>query len=530
VTDDSPLLDSDRRRSLARVAGNSGWNLIAFLVGIIANLLALPFVIHRIGIFQFGICGLFIAIATPLSLVGTILGLSTAQGIARFGSQRDRVAIAEFCSTIIAIGLVSIAATGTLLVLISPPIARILYPRYEPMVHSIWLVSITLGCGWMAQQLSLLMQGVHVACQAYRRIATINGLGAIGGPVLIFVIVSGRPDVEGYILALALGYALTALFWLISTAASFSWCLVRPQVHRTMTRLIGAFTGWQLLAQLAGNVATQVDRYLLGSWVSPNAVGYYNISQRLEEVAYIGVLRAGEALFPQFSVNASENLQRQADIFFRASWMLNLVAAIVMAPLLPWAPSLLLVWVGPGSSVYSVPVLQLLTVGGLLGCAGNVFGLYALGVAKTRYTALLSVVAAVTTGITSTLVLRKFGFPAAGVGGVVGMVVNLGLICVLIRRHFGAHAERGRIFAAILMPIGVALTIGGGLAVIGVPIQTTWLRVIIGYAATSSIIALAVVILTGLTRHGQSSLSDLRRLARLPLTWAGSLLKSGTGS
>src|ERR1019366_2620123 len=146
-----------------------------------------------------------------------------------------------------------------------------------------------------------------------------NGLGAIGGPLLIFGVVSARPDVEGYILALALGYGLTTLLWTISTLARFPWCLARPRVHSHMSRSIAAFTGWQMLAELVANVAGQIDRYLLGAWVSPIAVGYYNVAQRLEEVAYIGVLRAGDALFPQFSVNASEALDRQSEIFFRAS-------------------------------------------------------------------------------------------------------------------------------------------------------------------------------------------------------------------
>jgi len=298
------------------VAGNSVWNLLAFAVGVVANLITLPFVVQRLGISQFGICGLLIALATPFSLVGTTLGQSAAQGIARHMSQGDRVALSEFCATIITIGVVSIAGIGLLLGLMAPIIARGVFPKYGSSFQSIRLISMTLAFGWMAQQLSLLMQGVHVACQSYRRIATVTALGAIGGPLLVFGIVGARPDVEGYILALALGYGLTTLLWLVSIVASFPWCLARPDMHPRMTKSIAAFSGWQMLAQLVANMANQIDRYLLGAWVSANAVGYYNVSQRLEEVAYIGVIKTGDALFPQFSVNASETVERQSEIFF----------------------------------------------------------------------------------------------------------------------------------------------------------------------------------------------------------------------
>jgi O-antigen/teichoic acid export membrane protein len=525
VTADPPAYAGDRRRPLALVAGNSGWNLVAFLVGIIANLITLPFVIKRIGIFQFGICGLFIALATPLSLIGTTLGQSTAQGIARYRSQDDRVAVTEFCATMLAIGLTAIVLAALLLGSLTPVIAAWLYPKLDSAMLSIWVVSATLACGWSAQQLSLMMQGIHIACQSYRRIATINALGAVASPFLIIGTVSLRPDVEGYILALALGYGAVTLFWAISTLTSFSFCLVRPHVHRSMTRSIAAFTGWQMLAQLVASLANQIDRYLLGAWVSPAAVGYYNVAQRLEEVAYIGVLRAGDALFPQFSVNAENSLERQAEIFFRASWMLNLLAAIVMAPLLPWARSLLLIWVGPGTSEQSTLVLQVLTAGGLVGCVGNVFSLYALGVARTRYIAMLSVVSAATTATASILLLRRFGFAAAGVGGMLGMLANATVVILLTRHHFRGQATAGRVYSAVLLPIGTALAFAGGLAAIGMPIQHSWPKLVLAYMATSLAIMVAIVILTGFTREGRISLLDLRRLAQLPFAWLSNWLR-----
>jgi O-antigen/teichoic acid export membrane protein len=527
VTHENELPEGAGRKRLALVAGNSVWNLLAFAVGIAANLLTLPFVLQRLGISQFGICGLWIALSAPLTLVGTTLGQSAAQGIARSRSRGDRVATTEFCATMIVIAIVGIAGMGLLLGLIAPSIATGLFPRSSPSPHVLRLTSMTLALGWMAQQLSLLMQGVHVACQSYRRIAAVTALGSIGGLLLVFGIVGARPDVQGYILALALGYGLTALLWFISTLVSFPWCLTRPLVYPQMIKSIAAFTGWQMLAQLVANMAGQIDRYLLAAWVSANAVGYYNVSQRLEEVAYIGVIRTGDALFPQFSINAAESLSRQSEIFFRASWMLNLIAGMVIAPLLAWAPSVLGVWVGSETSLFATPVLQVLTLGGMLGCAGNVFTLYALGVAKTRYTALLSVTTAVTTTLASILLLRAFGFAAAGVGGVAGMLIYVAVMIWLTHRHFGNYGHARRICSAIVLPIGTSLAVAALLMAVKIPIQNSWPRVIIGYALTSLLIMFSVVLVSAVTRDGRESRADLWRLAHLPLSWINSLVPHG---
>jgi O-antigen/teichoic acid export membrane protein len=241
------------------------------------------------------------------------------------------------------------------------------------------------------------------------------------------------------------------------------------------------------------------------------------------------VLKTGDALFPQFSANADANPKRQAEIFFRASWMLNLIAAMILAPLLPCAPSLLLVWVSPATSTFAAPVLQVLTVGGLLGCVGNVFSLYALGLAKTRYTALLSTTTAVTATLASVLLLRRFGFAAAGMGGVVGMLAYVAVVISLTRRHFGRHGNVGRIAMAVVSPIGIGLLDAGGLAALGLPVQTTWPRVISLYVGISLLVMLSIVLMAALTHGGRKSLNDLRRIVTLPGAWIGGSWKSGSG-
>lgn len=497
--------------------------MIAFLVGVVSNLVTLPFVIRHLGILQFGICGLFIALSTPLSLVGMALGQATAQGLARFRSQADQAPIVEFCSTVLAIGSLSVVAVGVMLCLVSPPIVRVLSPAYNGVVHSITTVSLTLSLGWVAQQLSFMLQGVHVGCQAYRRIATVNTLSALGTAALIITLVHRTPEVEGYIAALAAGYTLTLILWAGSIAAGFRWFAVRPRLTRAMSRSIGAFVGWQMLAQLVANVSNQVDRYLLGAWVNPSAVGYYNVSQRVEEVAYIGVLRAGDVLFPQFSQNADAAIERRASIFLRACWMLNLLAAMVLAPLLPWASSLLLVWVGNDTAHHAAPVLRVLTLSGLLGCAGNVFGLYALGIAKTRYIAVLSLTTAVTSATATVLLLRYYGFAAAGMGGAVAMLAYLSVIVGLTLHHFRGSVSAMSLLTSVLLPIACGLFVAVALWLMPMPQPESWLSLSTAYFSTSLLILLLTAALTACLPTGRISLRDLAGILQLPKVWLSRL-------
>ena len=133
---------------------------------------------------------------------------------------------------------------------------------------------------------------------------------------------------------------------------------------------------------------------------------------------------------------------------------------------------------------------------------------------------------ALTTTLASFLLLRRFGFAAAGMGGVLGMLANCSVMILLTRIHFGPHGRVARLTTAVILPIGAALSVAGGLALFGVPMQHTWLRMMIGYAATSMLIMLAIVSLAALTTEGRISLMDLRRLARLPLAWSAGFIRS----
>ena len=127
------------------------------------------------------------------------------------------------------------------------------------------------------------------------------------------------------------------------------WCgewVARPAFHRGPLGGLVNLGGWQFAAQCGSLIAGQADRYLLGAFLAPQFVGYYTIAQRLEEAMYIGVLKIGEILFPFFSSVQKESDDRIADLLFRASWVLNLLAAIVLGALIPVAGPLLYAWTG----------------------------------------------------------------------------------------------------------------------------------------------------------------------------------------
>ena len=123
-----------------------------------------------------------------------------------------------------------------------------------------------------------------------------------------------------------------------------------------------------MAAQGGGLFAAQADRYLLGALLAPQFVGFYTVAQRLEEAVYIGVLKVGEILFPFFSALQRESSERKADLLFRSSWVLNVLAASALGALIPVAGPLLHLWTGAEVAAQAQRVLVVLSIAGMLGC------------------------------------------------------------------------------------------------------------------------------------------------------------------
>jgi len=499
-------------RSIVAVAKNSSWNLAAFATTIGVNLIMLPYVVRLLGIRQFGVCGLLISFCAPFTVIAATLSQTTCQSVARYRARGDWAAVRQVCATANALAITCLSAGALLLLCILLIASRRLLNTDGSSSAPALLVTALLLCGWIAQQTSQLIQGIHVACMAYRRIATISATCALLGLGVTFTLVTLMPSVLGYIAALAAVQLVTLLAWLWSAYASFRWCLVAPNTVAEVRKSMLAFSGWLSFSQLVTAFSAQSDRYALGVWSRTVAVGYYNIAMRILEAASSVMLRAGDSLFPHFSAKITDDVNSDAHFFVNACWLMNLVAAAVIAPIFPLAPYLIRDWVDAGAAVNATGVLRTLIVAGILANASYVFKQYLLGAAMTRRLALLGVVTGVVAALTALLLVPKFGLRAAGISAVTSMSIQLVIVIYLIREHFGSAITAGRLFNSTLIPVGTAFGMALLLAHYGTFSVVGWPRLIALYLIEGLAIICGIFLLNSLTRDGRALLANLLRL------------------
>jgi O-antigen/teichoic acid export membrane protein len=445
------------KKSPTDLLGNSAWNAIAFAVAVALNLVILPFVVFRLGVAAFGVAGLVTACVAPALAFSNALALSTTRELAQRLGPSERADARGFFATAL---MLALGAGGLIVIffaLAGAPLARLGFHLSGPAADDLRLAFVLASAGWLCQCLSVIFLALFTARQDYRRVASISIISTVVATSSMLLLIPRWPQASTFLGCQALGFAtslLLAFGW--SRRVVGDW-LARPAIDREALGDLVKLGGWQLAAQGGALIAAQADRYLLGALLQPQFVGFYTIAQRLEEAVYIGVLRVGEILFPFFSALQKEADDRKADLLFRSSWMLNVLAASALGGLIPIAGPLLHLWTGAEVAAEAQRVLVILSIAGILGSSSNVFAFYLLAQGRSSSNALISLLTGVFTLATSAIALPYFGWQAAGWSACIGMIAQMATVVILLRRHFRLTGMWLRLIHFVLMPIGVGI-------------------------------------------------------------------------
>jgi O-antigen/teichoic acid export membrane protein len=506
----------DRRMARAsnswRLINNSAWNAAAFGIGAALNLLVLPFALHRLGVAAFGVAGLIAACIAPAMIFSNALSLAAAREFAQWLTAEQRDEARNVFASALLLALVVGVSIVLLLVLGGPPLARLAFHLTAETAPDLGLTFAFGAAGWFCQCLATVFLALFVARQDYARISSISIFNVVVATGAMLLLIPQRPLASTFLGCQALGFAASLAAALFLSSRSLGGWLAAPAFHRSAADRLVRFGIWQLLAQ-GGSVATaQVDRYLLGALLAPQFVGFYVIAQRLEEAVYIGILKIGEILFPFFSVLQNETADRKADMFFRSSWVLNVLAASALGGLIPTAGSLLTLWTGAGVADQTEQLLVVLSIAGILGCSANVFAFYLLANGKSRYNALISLVTTAFTLATSCIVLPLFGWTAAGWSTCAGMSAQIVTIAWLLRETFDRAQVWSRVSHLVAAPLLAGIVTALLLRHVVDPHlfqQPHWWSVAVLYGLSAAIILVAVVAVSQIGPYGAACRQDI---------------------
>lgn len=491
----------------ARLLSNSRWNLLAFGVALIVNILMIPIAIAAIGLEAFGAAGLVLAVYAPFTLVGTVIGQGLVRELAPRMVTGDRDACVRILSAALVIALIGCVLVVAVLSLVGSNLMGLL-TRHAQARTDWTLALLVCGLGWVAQQGCLILQSAVSATQNYGRLAIASSIGAVIGAAAVVLATRAMPNTTGFLLGVSIGFVMTTLVltWLVRQ--DMAWLIQFRLWQPSDWRVLIEFGKWQGLAHFAGAVGNQTDRYVLGVLSPLSVVGQYNVAMRLQEVVHMGVLKVTEVLFPHFSVAASDPLNERARFFVRASWLLNLVAVVCLAPLIPLADSLITLWISAEAAEGSAPMLRTLATAGVIGGGINVYIYFAMASGQSARIASMNIAHSIVLAASSVLLIALIGPVAAGAGYVLANLLRLAIATQYTSEYFKTVLRTSVLLQCTVPPLAGGMLGAWLLAGAQVASPTNWLWLAFEYALIAITVAAMAVICTAVSHEGRRLLRD----------------------
>lgn len=340
-----------------------------------------PFMIHRLGDFQFGIYTLAFSAVGYFELLAQGIRSTLQRFVGLMSGKQDRHALNAVFTNALALSLIISILLIALFVGLSQVLPAFFKLRHDQQYLFAWLLillGLNLGPGIPAALLGSYLCGLN-------RFDLFNLLTILrqGVRTGLIVVVLLRGD----------GVLAVAVCVLISTLVCFpiNWWMIRridPELRFITRRLniqtsweLLAFTFWTLLNNAGAILRDSTDSLVIGRVLNAALITPFAVASRL--VAYFRPMITSmvSPLLPRLSNLEGQGRRKEIQRLFLSMTRMSALASLAIGSLLViHGRSIILLWVGP-RYVSSYPILVLLTVGAVAsaGQFGTLQTLTALG-------------------------------------------------------------------------------------------------------------------------------------------------------
>ena len=422
------------------VIRNTLFNNIGYFWQLLVSLLLIPFIIHRIGMEQFGIWVLLEVVVIYLSLLDfTGIGGAFVKYIAEYHARKDF----KKCNQVINLGwayyTVFWIIMAILVYLLRKPILRLfdfpsdLSSTISVVFLGILLISLIRGSFAVFRSVLLGVQRMDITN--------------------IIAILASLVNAAGVILFLSLGFGLKGLVMSGLIVAVFTIILQTIFAYKTLPQL--KFRPFSFskdifkktfvyginirVASLSELINTHVDKIFLGYFLNTMFVGSYELGAKIARIARSFPEQLLPAILPASSeLHALDDKDNLRKLYHRGSKYLGLLTFPLAFFIIANAPLIIILWMGnrgfPGFTE-SVLALQVLSVGYVFMLLVSMGRLIARGIGIPQYEMRSSVLIVILNISLSIILIIKLGFTGALLGTTLsGIIGSIYFFCAFNRR------------------------------------------------------------------------------------------------
>lgn len=349
-----------------KLIANIMWNFFGQAWMLVITLLAMPFIIHRLGIDLYAMYTLIGIIIGYFGFLQFGLGAASVKYIAQYLSKKDEVNIKKtFWSCLFVYVLVGLLGTIAIASLANILVARFLNIPAELKELSVLVLKI----GSLGFLVSMLLGVTSSVMQAIGRFDILNRVGMILGTAQIITTV----------ILLKYGFSLTAV--VISNIAVqmigvfvYWFCasrllpfLSKPTFDIATVKRLFKFGGMVTVSSVVVPILVNIEKIFLAIFRPVSALTYYSVPYSI--VSRLSVIPSAfsSVLFPTFSYFGDmDSGEVNKDLHYRSALYILFCYAFLMIFFVVFGRSFFALWLGDDFAEKSTNILTILLTAGLI--------------------------------------------------------------------------------------------------------------------------------------------------------------------
>ena len=354
------------------LARNTAINLAGLVIPLGVAVVAVPILLHSLGLDRFGILSLAWVLIGYFALVDFGLGRALTQAASQALGAGDNEGLRSVSVAAIATMFTLGILGGIIAAAITPWLAYTVLHMDASLrpeaATSFYLLAVSLP-------FVLATAGFRGLLEAHQHFGLATALRLplsifnFVGPLLVLPLSRSLVPIVAMLVA---GRLVMFVAHLVACLRRYPWLVRGAPVDFTRLRALLRDGGWMSVSNVISPLMVNLDRFVIGALISVAAVTYYATPFELaSKLLFISGAVLG-VFFPAFAATYSQDKAHTVLMFDRAN---RLVLLGVFPPILffvAFAHEILLVWVGPDLAARSTSILQLLAIGMLINSMAQV--------------------------------------------------------------------------------------------------------------------------------------------------------------
>ena len=362
---------------------NTVLNLVGLVIPLAVGFVTIPMVVRALGDERFGILALVWVVFGYFGLFDLGLGRTTTKYISDALGRDEPEKLPGYLWTAVALqtGIGLLAAL--LSCLAAPLIVRRMLNIPDGFMDETILTIRLVGLSLPIMFISSSFRGVLEAAQRFDLVNAVKVPVNILFYILPLAGVALGFELPGIVVLLIASRAAALALWAALSLRVMPALRGRPAPSGHLVRPLFSFSGWIGLSGILFAVTTSIDRLIIGSLITVEAVAHY--SAPYEAINRVGVIPGSLSmvLFPAFSyLDAGRKSEEAECLFARSTKLLLLSTGPIFILLMFFAGDFLRLWLGPEYAASSRLVVQLLAAGFLVNTVFAVPNNYLQGIGR----------------------------------------------------------------------------------------------------------------------------------------------------